>query len=224
MVTKDVLIAFFNEYAYEPVLVYTFILVMLTASSFGLPIPEEVTLLSAGTVGYFAQNPDLYPPPYEGAKPINPWILAAVCFWAVFLSDLLIYWIGRWGRSHIQKTPRFQKILEMNAFKKAEQLIQRYGPLMAGVFRFTPGLRFPGHMACGMLGLPSWKFGLIDGLAALLTVPTQVLLVVYYGDEILGWIKRFKIAFVIVLVVILGIYVFRSMYRSRSGQSAGAKS
>jgi membrane protein DedA with SNARE-associated domain len=201
MMTKDELTEFFSQYAYEPMTVYAFVVIMLTASSFGLPLPEEVTLIAAGAVAYFANNPDLYPPPFEGATPISPWHLASVCFFAVFFSDLLIYWLGRWGRVHLQRSRRFQKIIHHRAFLKAEQLIQKHGAWMAGVFRFTPGLRFPGHLACGMMGLPQWKFGLIDGLAAFLTVPTQVLLVAHYGDEILAIVKQFKIALVILLVL-----------------------
>ena len=45
------LIEFFAAYAYQPMLVYSFIVLFMTASSFGLPIPEEMTLVSAGLVG-----------------------------------------------------------------------------------------------------------------------------------------------------------------------------
>ena len=81
---------------------------------------------------------------------------------------------------------------------------------MAGVFRFTPVLRFPGHMACGMLGVSHLKFWLSDGVAALLTVPTQVLLVAYYGEEILTYFKQFKIVIVAILVLAaISFFVFR---------------
>ncbi len=88
---------------------------------------------------------------------------------------------------------------------------------MAGVFRFTPGLRFPGHFCCGVLGVPAWKFTAIDGTAALLTVPTQVLLVAYYGGKILESFKKFKISLVVVLGLILIYFVGRHFYRKLIG-------
>lgn len=210
MLTQDQIISFLSSYAYDPVMVYSFIILILTASSFGLPIPEEITLISAGVIGYFALNPDLYPPPSPDMKPLNVWTLSIVCLFAVFFSDLLIYWIGRIGGVKIQKSKRFAPLVASNLYNKAVLLTKKYGALMAGAFRFTPGLRFPGHLACGALGVSHLKFWLSDGLAALLTVPTQVLLVAYYGEEILAYFKQFKIVILIILSVgILLLFIFK---------------
>jgi membrane protein DedA with SNARE-associated domain len=210
MLTQDQILSFLSSYAYEPMMVYSFIILVLTASSFGLPIPEEVTLISAGVIGYFAMNPDLYPPPSPDLKPLNVWTLSVVCLIAVFFSDLLIYWIGRIGGVKLLKSKRFAPIVSSSIYNKAVTLTKKYGALMAGVFRFTPGLRFPGHMACGVLGVSHLKFWLADGVAALLTVPTQVLLVAYYGEEILAYFKQFKIVILITLCAgLLFLYFFK---------------
>ena len=37
-----------SQYAYQPVMVYALVFAMLFASSFGLPLPEEVTILNLG--------------------------------------------------------------------------------------------------------------------------------------------------------------------------------
>ena len=39
--TDHVIVEFFANYAYQPYLVYGFIVMFMTASSFGLPIPED---------------------------------------------------------------------------------------------------------------------------------------------------------------------------------------
>lgn len=198
-----------SQYAYEPFMVYSIVLVLLTASSFGLPVPEEVTLISCGLLAYLAKHPENFPPPYPGAEPINVFTLSAVCFFAVFLSDCLVYWIGKVGGRPLLKSKRLQKYVTSNAFQKVIVWVEKYGAIMAGVFRFTPGLRFPGHMACGMLGLKFWKFSLVDGTAALLTVPTQVLLVAFYGDVILEYFKQFKITILVLLLIGLVLFIFR---------------
>ena len=53
------IIAFFLDYAHQPHYVYAAIIVLMLASSFGLPFPEEVTLLSAGLLAYIGSNPEL---------------------------------------------------------------------------------------------------------------------------------------------------------------------
>lgn len=205
----------FSAYAYQPHLVYAAVIFMMFASSFGLPIPEEATLVSVGLLAFLATQTDTYPPPYPGAQPINVYTLAAVCFVAVFLSDLVVYSIGRFGGVRVKNSRRLNRFLPPGAMLKAEMWVKKHGALMAGVFRFTPGLRFPGHMTCGMLGLPLWKFSLVDGIAALISVPTQILLIAYYGEVILYYLKRFREAVFLLLFLAVAFYLFKRIWRWR---------
>jgi membrane protein DedA with SNARE-associated domain len=207
------LMTFFSQYAYEPMYVYGFITIFMFASSFGLPIPEELTLISAGLVAYMAKNPALFPPPYPGAQGVDTFTLSVVCFLAVFLSDLLVYLIGKFFGAKIVKTKFFQKQVAGDGYNKINLWFQKYGGWACGIFRFTPGLRFPGHMSCGLLGIPVWKFVAIDGTAALLSVPTQVYFVSTYGDVILEKIRQFKIYALIVLAVVFVIWLIRKVYQ-----------
>ena len=209
------LLVWFSAYAYEPLILYTAIAVLFTASSFGLPVPEEVMLVSLGLLAFLAKHPDRFPPPYPGATPVSVEGLMVASFLAVFLSDALVFFIGKYGGQKLKKSQRWKKFFRSRAFRRAEVYSKHYGAIMAGVFRFTPGLRFPGHMICGMMGLPFWKFSLVDGLAALLTVPTQVWLVATYGEEILGAFKQFKIAVFSLLAGGLIFYFGRRWYMSR---------
>ncbi|MCT4642036.1 MAG: DedA family protein [Bacteriovoracaceae bacterium] len=198
-------IEFFQAYAYQPGFVYTFIILFMTASSFGLPIPEEMTLVSAGLVAYMASNPKDFPPPYPGAEGVNLTVLCIICFFAVLGSDLVIYMLGRLFEDRIKNSRLFKKLLPDEKFEKIDKLFQKYGYWASGIFRFTPGVRFPGHLSCGIMRVPVWKFLAVDGTAALISVPTQVLLVAAYGEVILGKIKEFKI---ILGIIILCIIIF----------------
>lgn len=183
------------QFAYQPMMVYSLIVLMMTLSAFGLPLPEEVTLLSAGLIAYMGANPDLYPPPYPGAPVVIPWVAALVATVAVFCTDFLIYSIGRfWGRKLITH-PFMSRFFSPALLAKAESFTSKYGALATGIFRFTPGVRFPGHLLCGMLKFSPWKFGIIDGIAVMISVPTQVLLLAHFGDHILGALQKFKIYF-----------------------------
>lgn len=197
----------FQQWAHEPLKVYSVIVGMMVLSSFGFPVPEEVTLVSAGIIGYMSlQSPVTHEPKVQVE------ILALVCFFAVFLSDFLVFFLGRRLGGRVIRSryfKRYQKRLD-----QVVSWVKRYGIWAAGVFRFTPGLRFPGHFSCGMLGLSWVKFVAVDGAAALLSVPTQVLLVAYYGEEVLYYFKQFKFVILGGLVV-FGIYYFVKMYREK---------
>lgn len=206
-------IEFFAGYAYEPTFVYLFIVLFMTASSFGLPIPEEMTLISAGLVAYMASHPDLFPPPYPGAEGVNLTLLAGICFVAVLFSDVLIYAIGRFFGPYIVQTKFFNKHVGQERFVKINKVFSKYSHWACGLFRFTPGIRFPGHMSCGLMKVPLWKFVAIDGAAALLSVPTQVLLVAYYGEVILEKIREFKFALAILFGAFLLFWIGKHLYK-----------
>lgn len=206
------LLEFFKQYAYQPGLVYAFITCFMFASSFGLPIPEELTLVSAGLVAYMAHHPEEFPPPYPGAEGVNTVTLSIVCFLAVFGSDLVVFLLGKIFGGRIIKTKFFQKQVAGSGFDKINSWFQKYGGWACGIFRFTPGLRFPGHLSCGLLGIPVWKFCAIDGLAALISVPTQVWIVATYGGTVMKHLKEFKLVILGIFAVIFLIWLGRRIY------------
>ncbi len=217
--THDGIFQWLAQFAYQPMTVYGLLVAMMVMSSFGLPIPEEVTLLSVGFIAHMGANPDQYPPPYEGAPVVNPLFLAALATVTVFCTDFLIYCIGRfWGRKFITH-PYMARMFSPALLERAESFTRKYGMLATGIFRFTPGVRFPGHLLCGMLKFSPWKFGLIDGIAVLISVPTQVLLLAFYGEHILGALKQFKTVVFAILGVVLIAFIaikLREKYRNRN--------
>lgn len=207
---QQALMAFFKGYAYQPMKVYGFITLFMFASSFGLPVPEELVLISAGLIAYMALHPDTALPP--GTEVVDLYTLMLVCFLAVFLSDLIVYLIGKFFGGKIIKTRFFQKQIAGKSFDTINGRFQKYGGWACGIFRFTPGLRFPGHLSCGLLGIPVWKFVLVDGLAALLSVPTQVYFVATYGEIILDKLAEFKLYVGVALLIFLAGYLTRKVY------------
>lgn len=200
-------------------MVYTLLVAMMVLSSFGLPIPEEVTLLSVGLIAYMGAHPEIYPPPYEGAPVVNPIFLAVLATVVVFSTDFLIYAMGRiWGRKLI--THRYMaRMFSPPLLEKAESFTRKYGMLATGIFRFTPGVRFPGHLLCGILKFSPWKFAMIDGFAVMISVPTQVFLLAYYGEHILGALKQFKTVVFSILGILLIAFIaikLRNKYQRRN--------
>jgi membrane protein DedA with SNARE-associated domain len=187
---EQTIIHWLNEAAGHPSILYSVVILVLTASSFGLPIPEEVVLVTSGLIAHFAIAQSLQ----SGLPPsIDPENLAAICLVAVLGSDLVVFWLGRrYGLGLLRRRP-FNRFLSENALARAQKWTGKYGFWACGLFRFTPAVRFPGHFMCGAMKISYQKFLLADGPAAILTVPTQVLLLAYHGDKILAVFKQFKI-------------------------------
>lgn len=211
----EIILEWFTQYAYQPHLVYGGIILFMFASSFGLPIPEELVLISAGLVAYISLHPSVYPPPFDGAPTVNPYILAGVCFLAVFLSDFIIFQLGRKFGRPLLKSEKLSRFLKPKKVAKVEKWLQKYGAWTSGFFRFTPGLRFPGHLSCGALGLNPIKFVLVDGTAALISVPTQILLISIYGETIIKYLKRFQHGIFIVLLLAVSVFIFKMFFMNK---------
>ncbi|MCS6838113.1 MAG: DedA family protein [Bdellovibrionaceae bacterium] len=200
-----------SQFAYEPEMVYGSLIVMMFLSSFGLPIPEEVTLLSVGLLTYLGAHPEIFPPPFEGAKSINLTWAMVIATLAVWVSDFVVFLIGRHFGTVLLRQPWLRRVFPQSAQEKIEHWTQKYGAYTCAIFRFTPGLRFPGHLAYGMMKFPAWKFLLIDGAAVLISVPTQIYLMATYGEAILGTLKEFKVIMFSLLGILLLILLIRKI-------------
>ncbi len=208
---EDQVAQWFMQMAYDPMSVYIMVVALMFASSFGLPLPEEVTIISSSLTAYIATHPEKYPSPGGGIAGVNPYTLASVCLLSVFISDYLIYWIGSHFGDRLERHPRWSQYFKGKNFKRVQKWIHDYGTLAPCIFRFTPGLRFPGHLMCGVIQFPPWKFIMIVGLAALLTVPTQVLLISAHGEVILNLLGKIKMTVIALglLALIVSIVFFR---------------
>jgi membrane protein DedA with SNARE-associated domain len=203
----------FSDYAYSPYIVYGAIWLFMILSAFGMPIPEEIVLISAGFIGHMALHPELYPPPYPGATSVNVYVLAAVSFGAVMSSDYLIFAIGRRLGPRLFKMKWFTRLVSQEALERVQTWMRKYGYWTVLIFRFTPGLRFPGHLSCGAMGLSRWRFIAVDTIAAGFSVPTQVILVAFYGQYILQYLTKFKTYLFSTLGIALLLFLLYKLYK-----------
>ena len=63
------------------------------------------------------------------------------------------------------------------------------------------------------MGIPLWQFLLVDGIAALISVPTQVIAVAFYGEVILAKLREFKLILVAVIGALVLIYLLKRLYK-----------
>lgn len=198
-----------SQFAYQPGTVYAALVGMMMLSAVGVPLPEEVTLISVGILAFMGAHPQHFPPPFEGAPVVSVHMAASIAFVAVVFADTIIYFLGRFFGRKLLYHPRVRRFIPEDMMKRVEEWTHRYGTYACGIFRFTPGIRFPGHLACGMLHFPVWKFVVIDGIAALISVPTQIYLLAHYGEPILTKLKQFKIVVLSLLVILIVYFLFK---------------
>lgn len=210
---------FFAQYAHSPAISYSLFMIMMLLSSFGLPIPEEVAILGLGLIVYMGHHPELYPPAAGiELQPLNLYTAMIFSFLAVMISDSTVYFIGKkFGDSPLLHR-LFKKFLGEKSLERCRTMVHKYRFYVPAVFRFTPGLRFPGHLTCGMMGIKPMTFLMSDGIVALLSVPTQVYLFATYGEEILATIKKYKTMGVIVIAVFASIWIIYKLSQKFFGK------
>ena len=162
---------FFQQFGYAAVF---FVLVIC---GFGIPIPEDVTLVAGGVISGLG---------YTNVQILRFRLIA--------------------------------KLMPPKRYAQVQQQFDKHGNRVLFVARFIPGLRSPIFLTAGMSGKVSfWQWLIMDGLAALISVPIWI----YLGDfgaENRDWlmhkIHQFQNGFM-GLVVILTLWLIWFWWRKR---------
>ncbi len=194
---------------------------LLVTAAFGQPLPEEFSVVVAGLLSYMVKHPGEFPPPPDsGAIGVNAHVSSIVCLASIMGSDLLIFWLGRRFGPRVLQWKLVRKFLSADRLERVCDVVRKWGYLGAALFRFTPGLRFPGHFSCGMLGLSAAKFTLADGLMALITVPGQIYLIAAFGHVVIGGLRLFNGVLAVFAIAVLVAILARLLWRRRRAGAA----
>ncbi len=106
----EFLISFFTDYGYWAVL---FVLIIC---GFGVPIPEDITLVSGGVIA------GLYP------ESVNSHLMLVVSMIGVLAGDSTMYWLGRIYGTRILRFRPMRKIVTLERLKMVrEKILPQYG-------------------------------------------------------------------------------------------------
>lgn len=148
---------------------FPLIIFVLLASGFGLPIPEDIPLLVTGYLCSF--NPD------------HLWTMIPLTFAAVLGSDCCVYWMGRHFGHHVPRLPLLRRFLDEKHLARAQRAYHDHGGKTLFIARFLPGLRAASFFTAGAFKIPFWKLLVFDGSAALISVPSLVLLGFFFANQ-----------------------------------------
>lgn len=123
----------------------------------GLPVPEDIVLVTAGALGVI-----------DGRN----WMeVSALMYAGVMMGDSIIFLAGRFLGQRWMAAPWFQRYLSAAKQAKVEAQFERFGSMVLFIGRFLPGLRAPIFFTAGSLKTRYLKFFFFDGIAALISVP-----------------------------------------------------
>ena len=103
----EFLINFFSDYGYFAVL---FVLIIC---GFGVPIPEDITLVSGGVI--------------SGLGYTNVHIMLVVSLFGVLLGDSTMYWLGRIYGTKILRFRPIRRFLTLERLRMVRSKFEQYG-------------------------------------------------------------------------------------------------
>lgn len=177
---------------------------ILVACGFGFPMPEDVVLITGGilashTVTHF-------------------WGVVLVCMSGVLIGDGIVFSLGRFVGPAIKKKGIFKKIFTEKVDQRAEAIIHKYGDKVVFMARFMPGLRTPVFLTCGVYQVRPWKFFLLDGAAALISVPLWIYVGYVFGqnlEELERKIRHVQFGLYAGLAALITVFIVVALFRRR---------
>lgn len=183
---------FFQQFGYAAVFL------VLVICGFGVPIPEDVTLVAGGII--------------SGLGYTNVHIMFAVGMAGVLVGDGIMFMLGRFYGTSILKFRPIAKLMPPKRYAQVQEQFDKYGNRVLFVARFLPGLRSPIFLTAGMSGKVSfWQWLAMDGFAALISVPIWV----YLGDFgatnrdwLMQKMHQFQYGFMVLIVLVVAWVVW----------------
>ena len=182
---------------------YLGIVVFLTLTGIGLPIPEEVPIVAAGVA--------------SRAQALHWYYALPACLVGALLGDSLMYAIGRFFGAKVLKVhPWWSGFLTPEREKTIETLINKHGIKAFFVARFLVGLRSPFYLTAGILRVKYRWFLFADFICASVVIGGFFGLAYLFGDRITGLIQSIERGFTVIAVLVaLAMSMNRPDYKGR---------
>jgi membrane protein DedA with SNARE-associated domain len=182
-------------------LAYTLVFGFLIACGLGLPLPEDVALVTGGYLSFV------------GAA--NLWLMVLFALAGILGGDLLVYAAGRRYGQELAQVHWLHRYLTDEKRHRVERYFARYGQGLVMVARFLPGLRVVTYFTAGATSMGPWTF------------PIWIFTgrrIGHHLDTALGWVARAHWIFMGLAAIIGLIGLFVIMRRNGSASEKSPKS
>jgi membrane protein DedA with SNARE-associated domain len=186
------------------------ILVALVAAGCGIPLPEDLTLLTAGYLAWHGQAP----------LPL----LYAVGWIGIIIGDSIMYTIGRRLGPRIFRHPRLHLTPARRA--RVERFFARHGAKSVLFARALAGARAAFYLVAGAMRMPYARFLFFDAIGAAISAGVWITVGYHFGahiDSVRHAVHRVEHVVALVVVAIgLGWLVTRWLRRRATGPEQAA--
>jgi membrane protein DedA with SNARE-associated domain len=162
---------------------YAFVFVVLLLCGFGLPMPEDVVLVTGGVLAWLAS--DLESVSVAGLlADRNLMVMIAVGLSGIVAGDTVIFLAGRRFGHRVADFRPLRRIITPEKLELVEKKVRTRGNVVVVFARFLPGLRAPTFFTVGHARMPLWEFLLFDGVAAAVSAPRWVCVGFWFGSDL----------------------------------------
>jgi len=196
----NILVTLFTNHGYAAVFS------VLLLCGFGLPVPEDVTLVAGGVISGIENSPMRFH------------IMFLVGMAGVMVGDSIMFLAGYFKGEQILKSKLVARIVTQERYESVQVQFEKYGKWVVFMARFMPGLRAAIFLTAGISKKVSFvRFFLTDGFAALISVPIWVYLGFYFATNFELLLEHLHKGQMIVLSIVgIGILLgFFLIYRKR---------
>ena len=200
------------------------VFLVLLLCGFGLPLPEDVVLVTGGVLAWLVKRPaDVTLLSMFRHRELL--LMIAVGLAGILAGDSVIYLAGRRLGARLAEFPLLRRLVPPEKLTEVEKLIRRRGNVVVILARFLPGLRAPTYFTVGHSRLPYWEFLAFDGMAALVSAPLWVCMGFYFGSNIqeaAHHASRFGRFIGLAAFLVMGVLVFRWWRKRAARRHRGA--
>jgi membrane protein DedA with SNARE-associated domain len=162
---------------------YGFVFVVLLLCGFGLPMPEDVVLVTGGVLAWLSSDVETVTfRSMVGDRGLLT--MVAVGLGGILAGDSIIFLAGRRYGARVAEFAPLRRVITPEKLERVERQIRKRGNVVVLFARFLPGLRAPTFFTVGHAKMPYWEFFAFDGTAALVSAPVWVCLGFWFGDDL----------------------------------------
>lgn len=203
---------------------YVFVFIVLLLCGFGLPMPEDIILVTGGVLAWLSS--DLETVSIAGLlQDRGLLVMIAVGLSGILAGDSVIFFAGRRFGHRVADFRPLRRVITPAKLELVEKKIRTRGNVVVCFARFLPGLRAPTFFTVGHARMPFWEFLLFDGAAALVSAPLWVCVGFWFGsdlEEAARVASRFSHYILLAVAVVLVAFLARWLQARRAAAASAA--
>src|SRR5437773_1481022 len=154
---------------------YVGLFVILFIAGLGVPIPEELPIVTGGVLSH--------------QLVLRWWIALPVCLAGVLSGDIALYWVGHhWGERVLGWRP-VRWVLSPAREEQLKAGYRSHGVKIVFTARHVMGLRAAAFLTAGIARVPFWKFLAVDAAAAVIGIPVSFGLAYVFANQVEGVLR-----------------------------------